>query len=78
MVEPLTETLADRHDAVRRLTAQVLGEVGDVRAILPLVDAMMGWPRDLRWAPHEALVVIVGEDLGEDMQGWVQWWAAHQ
>lgn len=71
VVERAIALLNDRDEGVRWAAVRILAEVGDKRAIPPLLRLMDGG-RHLHDAA-EALRLITGESLGEDPLAWRQW-----
>ena len=64
-VEPLIVALADLNPAVRRLAAQALGTIGDVRAVQPLMlaasdddDGVRAHACVVRWS-HDWVTAII-------------------
>ena len=73
-VSHLTKQLKDRDWRVRRSAAEALGEVGDKRAVEPLIEALQDKDRRVRNAAVWALEEITGEDFGTDYRKWRRWW----
>ena len=71
---PLIVALADDQWEVRRSAAWALGEIGDGRAVLPLIAVLGDKRTDVREAAGSALDVITGEDIGPDFEEWVERW----
>ncbi len=77
-----TQILKVENRDVRRLAAWILGEIGDSRAIKPLIQALNDEDSDVQWRAAEALVKI-GEPAVEqliqalkDENNYIRWWAA--
>jgi len=73
-VEPLVEALQSRTEGMRWAAMRCLGEIGDERAIDPLLDRLGVFvDRDTAcWA----LARITGRDYGSDYEAWRQWRAS--
>lgn len=74
-VEPLIAALNHRLEPVVWSAAQVLGQIGDERAVGPLIEAL-GRDR-ARGAIAAALGAITGRDFGEDVARWRRFAAGH-
>lgn len=72
-VEPLIVYLRHRKEEVRRISARLLGAIGDPRALKPLVQALKDAASDVRFEAASALRRMSGEDFGEDPQKWQRW-----
>ena len=59
----------DRSRAVYKL-----GEIGDKRAVEPLIAALKDKDSDVRRRVASALTKITGKDFGEDQAQWRDWW----
>jgi hypothetical protein len=70
-VEPLIAELRDRAEGVRWAAASLLGQLGDERAIDPLIEALQR--PDMAAAAADALRTITGQDFGEDPRRWAAW-----
>ena len=82
-IPELIATLENDDWTLWEFSATVLGEIGDSRAIEPLISKLENsnqWPvrddtrRELRQAMSRALAEITGEGFGEDAEKWLQWW----
>ena len=79
--EPLTTLLKDGSLFVRNEAALALGDLGEMRAVIPLVEAVAD-PRNTeseqgrdwaRWGAVKALVKLTGQDFGLKLDQWRQW-----
>ncbi len=70
-VEPLIETLSSHREAVVWAAIQSLGEIGDERAIEPLIGLLESG--HISEVVARSLARITGEDLGEDPATWRKW-----
>jgi hypothetical protein len=70
-IETVLPLLHDRSEAVRWSAIRILTEVGDERAIGPLV-AVVERGKNVTDA-HNALCTISGKDFGADAKAWRQW-----
>ncbi len=59
--------------AVRLAAIEALGELGDARAIGPLIDALDSDDREFRTSAAMALHRITGENVGTDPVRWREW-----
>jgi len=73
-VEPAIQLLHDRSEAVRWSAIRILSEIGDTRAIGPLVGLLER--RDSSADAAAALRALTGQDFGEDASAWRQWAAS--
>jgi HEAT repeat protein len=74
-VEPLIATLKnDNNGYVRAMAAWALGQIGDRRAIEPLIDGITTESSDVRKRAPLALKEITGQDFGKDSAKWREWW----
>jgi len=71
MVEAITPLLQDRNEAVCWSAIRLLSDIGDDRAIGPLID-LLEQRRSMADAAN-ALRAITGQDLGEDARTWKEW-----
>jgi HEAT repeat protein len=55
---------------VRRTAARALGRLGDAASVPDLARALADPEKTVRYAAHEALVAVTGEDKGYDPQSW--------
>jgi hypothetical protein len=62
-VEPLVVVLKDENAGVREVAAQVLGKVGDTRAVKPLVAALSDKNSEVQQAAAKALIKMGHEVL---------------
>lgn len=80
-VEPLIAALADREPLARANACKALGEIGDYRAVEPLIP-MLGeqGPRtkQVRRAALEALRRITTQTFDADPARWREWWAQNK
>jgi hypothetical protein len=74
-VDAAVELLNDRNDGVRWSAIRILSEIGDARAIDPLVSLLERARNTTDVA--NALRVITGKDLGDDAIQWRAWQAGH-
>jgi len=70
-VEPAIELLNDRNEATRWSAIKILSEVGDPRALPPLIALIERGKNALDAA--NALRAITGRDFGEDAAAWRNW-----
>jgi len=70
-LEPAVELLADRSDSVRWSAIRILAEIGDERAVGPLVG-LLERGRNTTDAAN-ALRAVTGQDLGDDPTAWRAW-----
>ncbi len=79
--EPLITLLKDGSLFVRNEAALALGDLGDPRAAIPLVEAAAA-PRNAaseegrdwaRWGAVKALVKLTGQDFGLKVDQWKEW-----
>ena len=86
-VDPLIGTLDDNVDCVRSWAAWALGEIGDERAIEPLVRAMTkyheisrtdhtGWNSKCLTSIYVSLEKLTGESFGLNAGKWANWFEA--
>jgi HEAT repeat protein len=68
-VDALCETLTSADSDVRKLAADALGEIGDVRAVAALSPAVADADRNVRAAAAEALGKIGGADAAAALEG---------
>ncbi|MBI4866229.1 MAG: HEAT repeat domain-containing protein [Candidatus Wallbacteria bacterium] len=78
-VYALIPALRDINPFVRERAAAALGEMGDVRAIRPLID-MLGYSDHGRAeVAARALEKITGvQNLGASLEAWETWWEAYR
>jgi len=71
VVEAFIDLLNDRDEALAWCAAQSLGDLGDPRAVGPLIDCL----RRGRLAGEvaDSLSQITGEDFGQDAEKWAGW-----
>ena len=72
-VEPLIAALEKKDANLRQLAAWALGQIGDTRAVEPLIPVLSSRYHD-RAATRKALRAITGKDFGEDVGRWQEWW----
>jgi hypothetical protein len=79
-VPALIVALGDDRIGVRRAAALALGEIGPgaSEAVPALIQALGDESSLMRQAAAKALRAITGQDFGEDVERWQQWWEAHQ
>ena len=70
-VGPLLEALDSRSEGMRWAAMRSLGELGDERAVGPIIDRL-DEPRD-RDAACWSLGKLTGQDLGGDAEAWREW-----
>ena len=70
-IETVLPLLHDRSEAVRWSAIRILTEVGNERAIGPLVGVLERGKNTVD--THNALCTISGEDFGNDVKAWRQW-----
>jgi len=73
-VEPLIVSLKHRKEEVRRVSARLLGAIGDRRAVRPLIRALEDRASDVRFEALTALRKLSGEDFGPDPKAWSRWY----
>ena len=73
-IEALIAALKDEKGLVRSSATEALGEIKDPRAIEPLIAALRdeGWL--VRQSATKALAKITGQDFGQDVIKWQEWW----
>ena len=70
-IEPLIQLLNDRNESVRWSAVRILSEVGDERAVGPLI-ALLERDKNVTEAAN-ALRSITSQDFGEDPHAWRKW-----
>jgi hypothetical protein len=70
-IETVLPLLHDRSEAVRWSAIRILTEVGNERAIGPLVGVLERGKNTI--AVHNALCTISGKDFGNDVKAWRNW-----
>lgn len=70
-IEDVIPLLHDRSESVRWSAIRILTEVGDERAIGPLIGVLERGKNVTD--THNALCAISGEDFGHDVKAWRQW-----
>jgi len=70
-IEPTIELLSDRNEPVRWSAIRILSEIGDERAIEPLIG-LVERGRNATDAAN-ALRAITGQDFGDDAAEWRRW-----
>ena len=74
-VEPLINALIYGDSGVqRRGAANALRQIGDARAVEPLIAALKDEALPVRGKAADALESITKQDFGEDQAKWQQWW----
>jgi HEAT repeat protein len=72
---PLIEILEeDPYPVARQTAANSLGEIGNEKAVPPLIDSLEDGNYLVRSASLVALNRITGEALGPDKDDWADWW----
>jgi len=64
--------------SVGAAAARVLGELGDKRAVLPLINTLKSRWWHIRNLAAESLKRLTGQDFGTDYDEWLKWWRNHQ
>ncbi len=72
-VEPLLAALAVKNQCDWQGVAWALGQIGDKRAVEPLINLLSSHYSHHRKAAQEALKSITGQDFGEDVNRWLEW-----
>jgi hypothetical protein len=70
----LIDTLRDVHHAVRNEAILALGEIGDFRAVEPLIGIIISEDKELRQAAKLSLRKITGANFDADPVDWEKWW----
>lgn len=70
-VEAALALLNDRHDGVRWSAISILSEIGDERAVPPLIALLKREKNTV--AAANALKALTGQDLGDDVNAWLEW-----
>jgi len=76
-IETLVKMLSNDSANLQQLAAWSLGYSGDTRAVEPLIPLLSTIPfhyPHVRQAAREALRTITGQDFGEDVAHWQEWW----
>lgn len=71
MIDDILPLLQDRHEGVRWSTIRILSEIGDERAIAPLVK-LLEQSKNVTDVAN-ALRAITGQKLGDDFAEWRSW-----
>jgi HEAT repeat protein len=66
------------NDYLRETSAWALGELGDARAIEPLIAAVTGPSVDLNSSAVASLNKLTHQHLGQYPTVWQQWWEANK
>ena len=76
-VPAIIHNLYQRQDAVARIEAvQALGQIGDLRGILPCLHALKDDNPKVIAAAAVSLKSLTGQDFGADFAKWSGWWMA--
>ncbi|MFB0566676.1 MAG: HEAT repeat domain-containing protein [Candidatus Aminicenantaceae bacterium] len=70
----LLSALKDGNWEVSYYATKALGELGDPRAVEPLITALKDEESSIRRDAADSLKNITGEDFGEDQEKWQKWW----
>ena len=76
-IETLVKMLKNDNANVQQLAAWSLGHCGDTRAVEHLIPLLSTTPfhyPHVRQAAREALRAITGQDFGQDVAQWQDWW----
>jgi len=73
-VQRLTARLKSDNPRARQRAARTLGQIADVRAVPPLIDALADEDAGVQDEVVAALQKITGEDLGKQQAQWQAWW----
>ena len=74
-VEDLILLLKHGTESVSVSAAEALGEIGDERALEPLIATLVStWREPIREASFSALRSISNEEFDDDEEQWVLWW----
>ena len=70
----LLHALADDSWEIRSTAAKALGAIGDARAAPKLIEALENEGEAVRWYMVTALTNITGENFGNDIEQWKEWY----
>ena len=73
-VESLIACLRDENLGIRTNAAMALGNIGDTRAVEPLIESLNDHDEVMRSRASSALEEITGQDFGQDASLWLDWW----
>lgn len=59
---------------VRSYAIDILGMIGDRRAVDPLINLLKDEDQSIQEKTFEALIEITGKDFGVDYGAWQEWW----
>ena len=79
-VPALIEALGDKDEQVREAAAEALGKIGSEakEAVPALIKALGDKYKYVRTEVARALMVITGQDFGQDASRWQEWWEAQK
>ena len=72
-VGPLVGLLNDGNSLVRFTAAELLGKIGDKRAVQPLIEVLKDNEKSVRNAATGALKKLTAQDFGTDYDKWKAW-----
>jgi HEAT repeat protein len=75
---PLIESLHDQVDMVKRTAAAVLANQKNPALIEPLIDALNDPDTFVKDSALQALSNITGQQFGDDISKWQEWWTENQ
>lgn len=78
MVDGLIARLKSNRAPARRRAAQVLGNLGNQRAVAPLIDLLEDEDEEVRDAAAKSLESLTNQQLGTDAEAWRQWLQSQQ
>jgi len=73
-LEKIAEALGNNDQSVRSKAAKILGEIGGVYAIGPLINAYDDNYYIVRCEINKALINLTGSEYGYDKESWLKWW----
>lgn len=77
-VVPIMELLEDRYELIQANAARALGELGDPSVCGALISKVKHPKEIVRFSALESLQKLSGEDFGDDVADWTEWWQEYR